>query len=58
MGELYISHINIRSLLAGFPDFKNTLITQNYDICLLTDNETWLNENVDLQMFDVPNIIH
>lgn len=52
MAELYISHINIRSMLAGFPELKSTILTHNYHVCLLS--ETWLNGNVDPEMTGVP----
>lgn len=45
MSKLKIAHINARSMLAGFADFKSTLLDNAYDIFMIT--ETWFGPQVD-----------
>lgn len=53
MFELYISHINIRSLLTGLAELKHTILSCNYDICLVS--ETWLKGSGGEQIANIPH---
>ena len=46
-----IAHINARSILAGLSEFKETIISNNYDIFMVT--ETWLDNRVDAGAVDL-----
>lgn len=53
MNNLKIAHINTRSILAGFSEFKENLISNDYDIFMVT--ETWLDSRVDENEVHIPN---
>lgn len=40
-----IAHVNVRSLLPSFQDFKNILL--EYDFSIVGLSETWLNKHID-----------
>lgn len=52
MNLFKIAHLNTRSLLAGFPEFKDNLIQNNYDIFSIS--ESWLNNQIDDETVRIP----
>jgi len=49
---LEFGHVNIRSITANFHNFRNYLLSSNYDIFALT--ETWLAPHFDVQLIAIP----
>lgn len=47
-----IAHINIRSLFTGFNDFTHMVQVKDYDVVMIT--ETWLSENIDNNVINIP----
>lgn len=48
-----IGHLNVRSLLTHFDEFKTLVEQHNFDILLLS--ETWLNPGDNTEYFNIPN---
>lgn len=49
------AHINIRSLFPKLEVFKETVLTENFDVVAVT--ETWLNDNITNNMLSIPGYI-
>lgn len=47
-----IGHINIRSILSGFNEFRNLILEQDFDVIAVT--ETWLSDAVDSDVVEIP----
>lgn len=50
---LKIGHLNVRSLLNGFDAFKEFIISENFDICAVS--ETWLSSNISSDVVGIEN---
>lgn len=55
MSEIKLAHVNAHSLLAGFTNFKDSLISNSYDVFLIT--ESWLDSRVESEFIGVDGYV-
>lgn len=53
MFNFKVGHMNVRSLMGGFDSLKNYICSEDFSIFAVS--ETWLNENIDTNIFLIPN---
>lgn len=53
MNRLRLGHLNVRSLLSGFVDFKTHILDNKYNIIAVT--ETWLTDNTSQDLIQINN---
>lgn len=55
MSEVKLAHVNAHSLLAGFTNFKYSLINNSYDVFLIT--ESWLDSRVKSEFIGIDGYV-
>lgn len=53
--DLRLAHVNIRSLLPSFDEFKTILLDNDFSVCCIS--ETWLTNTIDSSYLHIENYV-